>query len=345
MEILRRSAGFRITALLLIVTAAAAVNADAAAEMLRLRIAYCLETLIPSLFGCMVLANMLTASGAAAWLGYRLRVPARLMRIPPELLTVFLISQTAGYPVGAMLLRQMAEQGRLHPDDAARASYACFGGGPAFLVGLAGVQLFGSAAAGGLILGACVTVNLLLLIFLRPRHSAGCDADAPAVRLSAETLTGSVSGAMRSLGGICGMVLFFGAAMRLSGMERIPHPLARALCTVLTDITQLPALLHCGLHFRTLLAVSAGLLAFGGICVHAQCIALGVSGLHPGRLLLFRMAAAAAVGGIVFLFAGLIALPESVPAFAPQVSVSRTGSPLPALLIFCTGFPILIKKD
>ena len=177
------------------------------------------------------------------------------------------------------------------------------------------------------------------------RHGAGCDADAPAVRLSAETLTGSVSGAMRSLGGICGMVLFFGAAMRLSGMERIPHPLLRALCTVLTDITQLPALLHCGLHFRTLLAVSAGLLAFGGICVHAQCIALGVSGLHPGRLLLFRMAAAAAVGGIVFLFAGLIALPESVPAFAPQVSVSRTGSPLPALLIFCTGFPILIKKD
>ena len=159
MEILRRSAGFRITALLLIVTAAAAVNADAAAEMLRLRIAYCLETLIPSLFGCMVLANMLTASGAAAWLGYQLRVPARLMRIPPELLTVFLISQTAGYPVGAMLLRQMAEQGRLHPDDAARASYACFGGGPAFLVGLAGVQLFGSAAAGGLILGACVTVT------------------------------------------------------------------------------------------------------------------------------------------------------------------------------------------
>lgn len=345
MDALRRSAGFWLTVFLLLMTAAAALNADAAADVLRLRIAYCLETLIPSLFGCMVLANMLTASGAAAWLGYRLRFPARLMGIPPELLTVFLISQIAGYPVGAILLRQMAEQGRLHPDDAARASGACFGGGPAFLVGLAGVQLFGSAAAGGLILGACISVNLLLLILLRPRHGMAYDADVPAVRLSAELLTGSVSGAMRSLGGICGMVLFFGAAMQLSGMEKIRQPLLRALCTVLTDITQLPALLHCGLHFRILLALSAGLLAFGGICVHAQCIALGVSGLRIGRLLLIRMAAAAAAGGIVFLFAGLINLPESVPVFAPQVSVSRSGSPLPALLIFCTGFPILIKKD
>lgn len=345
METIRRSAGFGITAFLLLVTAAAAINADAAAEMLRQRILYCLETLIPSLFGCMVLANMLTESGAAAWLGYRMRFFAGLLRIPPELLTVFLISQIAGYPVGAMLLRQAAEQGKLHPADAANASCACFGGGPAFLVGLAGVQLFGSAAAGWLMLGACITVNLLLLILLRPRHSAGTAAEEPSVRLSAGTLTVSVSGAMRSLCGICGMVLFFGAAMQLSGMAKLPHPALRALCTVLTDITQLPLLLRCGFSYRILLAASAGLLSFGGICVHAQCIALGVSGLRFGRLLFFRLTAAFAVGLTVFLLAGLIVLPESVPAFAAQAAVSRTGSPIPALLIFCTGFPILIKKD
>ena len=48
-----------------LLAAHAADTAAVTADRMRL----CLETLIPSLFGCMAAANLLTGTGAAAWLG------------------------------------------------------------------------------------------------------------------------------------------------------------------------------------------------------------------------------------------------------------------------------------
>lgn len=344
--------------LLFTVFALLAGNAGIFAEILRSRIVLCLQTLIPSLFGCMALTDLLTASGAAVWLGGRLRPLARLLRLPPELLTVFLVSQIAGYPVGTLLLRQMAERGRLSQEDTAALSGACFGGGPAFLVGLAGVQMFGSAAAGWLMLGACICANFCILMLVRPKSQPEPAIQDVPVRLSAECVTGAVSRTMRSLAGICGMVLLFGILMqlcealgitalliRLGAAAGIPAQTVRALFAAVLDITQLHRMFACGLSFRLLLAVSAALLSFGGICVHWQCLALGGGALHGGRLLGMRLIAALLTFLLTFAAAGSIPLPESAAVFAARTAVSKSGSILPSLLIFCTGFPFLIKKD
>ena len=134
--------------LLLTVLALAAGRGQSLAAVIASRVQFCLQTLIPSLFICMVLANLLRESGAAGVLGRRARLTARLLHLSPSGAGIFWISQLAGYPVGTLLLRRQYENGAIPASDAARLACVCFGGGPAFAVGFAGAGLLGSPAAG-----------------------------------------------------------------------------------------------------------------------------------------------------------------------------------------------------
>ncbi len=335
-----------------LLAAHAADTAAVTADRMRL----CLETLIPSLFGCMAAANLLTGTGAAAWLGMRLSWLARRLHLPPELLTVFLVSQIAGYPVGTMLLRQMVRAGRLDAQSAGQYASICFGGGPAFAVGFAGCRMFGRASVGWMMLGGCILANIILLL-LRPKPDLP-ESAPPQVHLSAEALPDAVSAAMRSLTAVCGMVLCFGLLMllcdllgitalpvRLGGIFGLSEQRVRALMLALSDITQMQKLLRCGFPIRLLIALSGALLSFGGICVHLQCRALSGGFVRMRHLLCARLSAAALTFLILYVLSGFFDTGDAAAVLAFPAAVSRSGSLLPAILIFCTGFPFLIKKD
>ena len=335
--------------------------ADGAAEVSAVvaeRIRFCLCTLIPSLFGCMAAANLLRESGAGRQLGFRLRNAAHLLRFPAECMGIFAVSQLAGYPVGAMLLKREAEAGNLSAGDAARLSAVCCGGGPAFFVGFAGTELFGSPAAGWVLLSACVLANCAAAFLLRQNGKPVTAAECPACRLSPAALTGAVSDAVRSLTQICGIVMFFGVMTWLCGRLGllrlmtaagaycgIREQTVSALFTALLDVTQLRGLLICGLPFSVLLPLTAGLLSFGGICVQLQCLALGVPEMSAVRLLLTRLMTAVIAALLTAAVLPFISVPEAAAVFAHGTAVSRTGSAIPALLILCTGFPLLIYGD
>ena len=348
-----------LTAFLLTLTALLAANAPAAAAVISEQIALCLNTLIPSLFGCTALAVLLQSTGACAWLSSKLRILQKLLRCDAEITGIFLVSQIAGYPVGALLLNRAVRSGRLSTQHAAVRSCFCFGGGPAFLVGLAGVQLFGCPAAGWWMLAACCCSNLLLGVLLRPKQKAAhiSDAPAPAAAFSRDSLPDAVSAAMQSLARICGTVLFFGIIrlfcewlgilpllIRIGLLCGLPAQTTRAFFAVLTDVSQLPLLFSCGLPLHILLPLCAGFLSFGGLCVHCQCLALGC-GIKLRKLLLFRLAAAVLSACLMLPAAHFLPLSGSAAVFAQHAAISRSGSVFPSLLIFCTGFPLLIKKD
>lgn len=363
MELLKQhgrkaAAALLLTALMLLLSA----HADTAAEMLRGRVQLCLTTLIPSLFGCMVLGNLLCLSGAGTAAGYCLRRAAAPLRMPPPVCGIFLISQLAGYPVGGMLLRQATERGEISAQDAARFSYVCYGGGPAFLVGLAGRQLFGSTAAGVCILLSCIAANLTAALLLRPNTAPASDCSAFAgTRLPpAQALTASVTAAMKGMLQICGAVLLFGiiqcilvicggaaAAEAVGSAAGIPPYTVRALLHTVLDVTQLTELFSCGLPFSVLLPLTAGLLSFGGCCVLLQCTALGVRTLRPAKLFAVRLGTGLLTAIFVRLSLPLLPAVPAQTVFVParQPVLSQTGSFLPAFLIFLTGFPFLLKKD
>ena len=331
-----------------------ACDAKAVAAVLRARLYCCLETLIPSLFGCMAVANLLLESGAVGVLGNLLRKPARLLHWSAETAGVFVISQLAGYPVGASLLAEMARAGRILPEDAQRLTAVCYGGGPAFLVGMAGAELFGSVTVGWVMFAACVLANLVMAILLRPHTTPDTTAESAAEGLTPAVLIHSVERAWQSLGRICGIVLGFGIVYRLLIGSGLPNVLSTwlhlpgkwicGMMAVVLDVARLPQLFECGIPWQALLPLTAGLLSFGGICVQAQVIAMqpGISGM---RLILERLAAATLAGIWTCLFLPMIPDLDAVATFSPQMRGSESGSILPAIFIFLSGFPMFLKKD
>jgi len=322
-------------------------NAAVTAAVLKDRLTDCLQNLIPSLFGCMVCTELLRECGCLC-AGRLSRSMGRILHLPPAALTVFAVSQIAGYPVGAMLLARESAQGTISRENAVRFSGVCFGGGPAFLVGLAGVQLFGSAAAGWLMMTAAICSNLLLMLLMprspEPAHSS---AAVPVVRCNAEAVTRAVRNAMHSLAGICGAVLLFGLLTAsadclhlfgtLSGILHIPEHSLRAVVTAAADITQLPAVFHIGLPYRVLLPLTGGLLSFGGCCAQMQACALGIKGLRLLRLTALRLLAGTITALLTSAALPLTALPESTAVFAPTVQISESGSVFPGMMILCVG--------
>ena len=354
----REPAKFLYAAGLLLLLLMTAVHASAVSAVVTDRITLCLTTLIPSLFGCTALAALFRSSGAGSVLGNRLHFAAQLLHMPPEVFSIFLISQIAGYPVGALLLRQAVRSGSLSESEAARFSCVCFGGGPAFLVGFAGTKLFGSPRAGLCILSGCICANLLTAFLLRPGKMPDAPAETVHCRMNAAMLTEAATSAVRTLAQICGSVLLAGvflcfceilpvtdALTRLGACLHLPAPAVRALFAALTDITQLGGLLPCGMRFGVLLPVSAFLLSFGGFTVHLQCLAVGVETLSAKNLLLTRLLAALLTAALTALMLPLIPLPDAAAVLSRPAAVSESGDVLSGLLIFFTGFPFLIKKD
>ena len=345
------AAGLLLLALLLLL----AQNAAVVADILRSRILLCLRTLIPALYGCTAAALLLRESGAAARLGAGFRRTAQLLGIPADCLAVFAVSQLAGYPAGALLLNGQPAR----TPETERLCGLCYGCGPAFAAGFAGGMLFGDAAAGWMLFGACILSNLLLCLLTRRRGIMQNPSVPPAaVHFSAELLPDAAAGTMRAMSQICGMVLLFGvvralcdllgvtaAAVRLGVLCGIRPQTARAVFSALLDVTQLSELFRCGLPYRLLLALTGALLSFGGLCVMMQCQAAGQGLCRFRRLLILRVFAAFLTFLLLYFAAPLHVLPETAAVFAPRTAVSGNGSVLPALLIICTGFPFLIKKD
>ena len=359
MRQIRRQTGTAAALMLLFVMLLLAQHGAETAAVLRERIMLCLRLLIPSLYGCTAAALLLQQTGAAALLGRTCRHTARLLNMSAEGFAVFAVSQLAGYPVGALLLRRIRQRDPQAAAACTQLSGICFGCGPAFAVGFAGGELLGDPAAGWMLYAANVLSNLILALLTRRRRPIPAPAPQPAaLRFSAAMLPDTAAGAVRSMAQICGMVLLFGivtvlcgvtglteAAVRLGGVCGMPAHTVRALLAAALDVTQLPAVFRCALPYRVLLALTGALLSFGGFCVHMQCAAAGQGICRPGRLLLFRFFAAILAFFMLYAAAPLRPVPEAAAVFAPRTAVSGTGSVLPALLIFCTGFPFLIKKD
>jgi spore maturation protein SpmB len=335
-----------LTFLLLFLLGSAAGYGEALSAAAAERIRFCAETLIPSLFGCMAAANLLRGCGAAGWLGAHCKTLGKLLHLQGEALGIFLIAQLAGYPAGALLLREAVRGGRLTAADARRLSVFCFGGGPGFAVGFAGARLLGAAKAGWMMLLCGVAANFLLAFLLRGKTSAGEPVQNASVRLSADILNRAVGETVRAAAQICGTVVFCGMLLTLCGMLPLPlSPAGKAVLAACADITRLPAAVCCGLPYETLLPLCAGLLSFGGLCVQVQCLALGTDGIPALRLLGARALAALTAALLMRILLPFLPVPELAAVFSQRVSVSESGSVLPALMIFCTGFPFLLKKD
>lgn len=295
-------------------------------EAVRASVGGCLEVVIPALFAFTVLAVYLQRSGLYRVVLKPLTVPlSKLLRLPEELCAVFLLSNIGGYPVGAKLLTGLVRSGRLRRGDASRLLCCCYGSGPSFVIGTAGMQVFGSAAAGGMIFGACILSSLAAAaVVCRFGKPILLDESSSAQDLSAECFISSVDAGARVMYTVCVMSVAFAAVTALLDSAGITELAAWALGKLglggnsdrllpALEVTQVRGLVPEG----AAASLCAAALSFGGVCVLMQVGALTGGEISMKPLLISRLPAALLSGFLAFPAGKLTAAAE---AYSPNAS-------------------------
>lgn len=290
----------------------AAVSASAAS---------CLEVVVPSLFAFTVLAIYLQKSGLYRVALRPLTFPlSKLLRMDEELCAVFVLSNIGGYPVGAKLLSELVRQERLSEKNAGRMMCFCFGSGPGFMIGIAGMKVFGSAGAGLTLFGACFAAALLTAAFVRSRGSIELKKAGHSFEFSANSFISSVTASAHVMFTVCAMIIGFSvisAILNELGVYRLfenifgSAEIFPALLEV-TRIKEISATDHA-------LPTCAALLAFGGVCVLMQIAALAKE-IPLKSFLISRVPAAIIAALISMPFVGAFP-PEDIQTMAPETTV------------------------
>lgn len=252
------------------------IDPSSVAEAIELSAESCLEVIVPSLFAFTVLAVYLQKSGLYRVALRPLTFPlSKLLRMDEELCAVFVLANIGGYPVGAKLLKELVRQDRLSPKNAGRMMCFCFGSGPGFMIGIAGMRIFGSAAAGLTLFVAGLASSLLIAAFVRSRGEIPLKSSESGYCLTSEAFISSVTSAAQVMFTVCAMIVGFSAISALlktigvySLFEKIFG--SSEIFPALLEVTRIKELTPTAYALPT----CAALLGFGGVCVLMQIAAL-----------------------------------------------------------------------
>lgn len=264
-------------------------------EAVRQALSLCAETIVPSLFPFLVVSSLLTSLAPLTRMEKLLSPLMRpLFRLSGSAAAVLLLGFTGGYPVGVRTAVALYGEGRLSQRETLRLLSFCNNSGPGFLLGVVGVGVFHSAAAGLVLYAVHIAAALLVgLVFRFYSGGEHAPAAAQSARQSAENaslpqlFTNAVTGSFFAVLNICAFVLFFMIALRLLSYTGLLHLLAAALTALLSPFGMTEALstaLLAGmLELSTgaaclqgapltagTAALSAFLLGWGGLSVHCQ---------------------------------------------------------------------------
>lgn len=280
-----------------VLAAALLWDSAAAAEAVRQGIELCFASVIPALFPFFAVSSLLVSLGLGN-AARRLERPFRAaFRCGGAGAAAFLLGLLGGYPVGAATVASLVRRGDVSPAEGQRLLAFCSNAGPAFILGIAGLGVFGSARAGAylyLIHAAAAVVTGLLL---RGRgggeygHRAP-ERAAPPVRAFLD----AVQGAAAAMGRVCAFVVFFRVVLALAEHRVGALPAWAAGFWELTNgILRLEPT-------RDGFVTAAALLGWGGVSVHGQTAAvLEGTGLRMGRYLLGKAVQAAVSAALAAL--------------------------------------------
>lgn len=132
------------------------------------------STVVPALLPFFIVAEILVQIRFVNFLGILLEPVMRpLFRLPGCSALVVVMGFTSGFPVGAILTKQLYEQKMLTRDEAERLLVFTNNASPLFILGAVGVGMFASPAAGYLLAFAHYLSNLLVGLLWRFRGEPG----------------------------------------------------------------------------------------------------------------------------------------------------------------------------
>lgn len=127
-------------------------------------IKWIISCLIPTLFPFAILTHLLTGTSLRLPMS---RVLSKLLGVRDELLVPLVLGIICGFPIGAMLTREIYINGAIKKEEAERVIILSSQPSLAYLIGIGTMGLSGSKKACSLVMASLITVVLLLLLTRR----------------------------------------------------------------------------------------------------------------------------------------------------------------------------------
>lgn len=254
-----------VVILVSLLAAALLWDAAGAAEAVRRGIELCLASVIPALFPFFAVSSLLVSLGAGRAARILERPFRALFRCGGAGAAAFLLGMLGGYPVGAATVASLVRQGDVSPAEGRRQLAFCSNAGPSFIIGVAGLTVFGSARTGAYLYLIHITAAMAAGFLLRGRRAViGGTYHPPARSGLISAFLSAVQGAASAMGRVCAFVVFF--LVLLSLTERVTGPLPPGAAGFLELTNGVLRLSPTRAGFIT----AAALLGWGGLSIHCQ---------------------------------------------------------------------------
>lgn len=230
---------------------------------------------LPAIFPFLFLTALFTGLPPFRALSRKLS-PAmgKLFRVSGEGGGAALLAALSGYPVGARLISDLFESGRIRKEETFRLSCLCTTSGPPFLVGTVGCMMFQDVTCGWILLVSHLFAVWLVCFFMRFFGKKGYISPASPLHREENVLSDSLYRAVISVlcvGGYIALFSCFGEMLERLGVfspfggNVYLEGALRGLLEMTTGCAFLSA-------YKTplSLALSCALVTFGGLCVLCQ---------------------------------------------------------------------------
>lgn len=270
----------------------------------------CCNVIIPSLFPFFVLSSMAVDLGLAAYLGRLLEGIMRpVFRVSGSCAIAVVLGFIGGYPLGAKTALELYRQGLCTKVETERLLAFCNNSGPAFILGVVGVGVFGSSTIGLLLYASHCAASLLTGLMFR-FYGTNQDKQAPCTHakpIATTTIPAAfTSGVVRSFSStlnICAFVIFFSAMLQLlasygafTALANLlallgisPH-VAPQLVAGLLELTSGVSSLSGAANSVGTISMAAFMLGWAGLSVHCQVLCFLIdSDISPRTYLLGKL--------------------------------------------------------
>lgn len=309
------------------------------ADTIKRCIYVCLDSLIPSLFCFMVFSSLLIKSGIGEILFTPLWYIIKfILHLDRKMFCVFLLSQIGGYPVGVKLLSELADGSKEYNKVCNTSLCYCYNSGPAFVVGIVGIGLYGDVKAGLIVFLSCFAANFTAAVIMNIRHKPQSGGNMQ-FSLSRKDITACLTGAAKALMSITLAVLLFNTATELAGYM-ISNLTGCELPDIIKTIVEITNIKNSDTVYS--LPIVTALISFGGLCVIYQLYALSAFRINMLRFILSRAVISALAALICFVIVSLSGYNPAVSVFAYATDTMISD---PLLLLCIAGMTFILLKN
>lgn len=322
-----------------------------AAEGVRSGLTLCGQVILPSLFPFFVCSNLFVLLGFSARVSARFGgLAARLLRLPPNAGSAFVIGMTGGYPAGAQAVGLLYERGELSRDEAEHALAVCNQAGPSFIFGFLGGAVFAHPGAGALLCGVQLAAAVLTCRLTAKPLTAAQRAHSAPQRQAQPDFAAAFSESVRRAGmsaiHVCMFVTVFSVLsgyLRLAAGAHLPADAAPLALGALELSAGCAALRACTLAPVWKLCIASFLLSFGGLSILAQSRAAAAdAGLEGRQLPGCKMLQGAIAAALTLLLAPLVQAERwCAPTLGASTMMETAG---PVMLLVSSVLLLYFRK-